>query len=492
MTSWNIPNSLEASLKYAGNTTDKLLVGENAMDKFSREMGRSSWFISALRFLRLIAKFPRFGPRTSTTPSATIVIPTYENFLLTVECLLSLSRHDSSETYEVLVVDDASPSRQDLLFKLVPGLRVTRTPENLGFIGASHWGVKHAQGHLVVLLNNDTRVLDGWLDALVKEFLYDTEEKIGLVGSLLINPQTNKVSDGGAVVFSNGLTTSYGDGFELDDPRVRYRRQVDYVAGASMCFRKQDFNELLDELPDELINGYYDDVDLAFRFRKKGKQVVFQPRSQAFHHRNATYFKIFDGSPIELIARNHSVFLAIWRRELNSDDFQDAPGNPALGARRLEGTRGTVVILDNSLGENAPLSGHSRNSLAHFLVRNGYSVVLVAGTSKISEASRQRLRDLGVCVFSREDDYAGFLAEISTSIAAVVTSGHPEKFDLSALAHLIPKACFIVNGILSFPEIRLKRLTVKSGRRLRDGGDLRISNKHILGLLLDHDERTST
>lgn len=98
----------------------------------------------------------------------TVIIPVYNAVEALRGCLASIDR--ASPGAEVLLVDDASTD------PAIPGLladwcsaqnsrRVLRNPENRGFVAAVNRGMQACAGD-VVLLNSDTLVTPGWLDAL--------------------------------------------------------------------------------------------------------------------------------------------------------------------------------------------------------------------------------------------------------------------------------------------------------------------------------------
>lgn len=103
-------------------------------------------------------------------PLPLVVIPVHNAFDCLVECLQSVER--CSPGARVLVVDDASSDARVL--PMVQGWcagharrHLLALPDNLGFVGAANRGALHAGGDFV-LLNSDTVVTPGWLQALAR------------------------------------------------------------------------------------------------------------------------------------------------------------------------------------------------------------------------------------------------------------------------------------------------------------------------------------
>ena len=93
---------------------------------------------------------------------------------------------------------DASADSTRTVLSRVHGIRTIHNPENLGFVGACNRGIEAAKGEYVVLLNNDTEVRHGWLDALVATA--DADVTVGVVGSKLVYPDGRLQEAGAATV----------------------------------------------------------------------------------------------------------------------------------------------------------------------------------------------------------------------------------------------------------------------------------------------------
>lgn len=101
--------------------------------------------------------------------ATTVIIPIYNAVNALRRCLQSIRRHDCAIAH-LLLINDASPDPQieSELADLKPfrcSHEVLRNTKNLGFVGSVNRGFAHTQGD-VLLLNSDTIVTEGWLQAL--------------------------------------------------------------------------------------------------------------------------------------------------------------------------------------------------------------------------------------------------------------------------------------------------------------------------------------
>ncbi|QNK71083.1 glycosyltransferase [Variovorax sp. PAMC26660] len=222
----------------------------------------------------------------ATSPKVSIIIPVYGQTHFVLNCLDSLARLRSRYSVEVMIADDASPAaaRTDVL-KAIPWIRYERRAENGGFLECCNSAVQMAKGEIVILLNSDTRVVDGWLDELVEAF--ELFPKAGMVGSKLFNAD-GTLQEAGGIFWRDGSAHNYGRNEDPNRPQYCFARQADFISGASIALRKTVWNELGGFDP-EYKPAYCEDADLAFRLRRAGYEVWFVPTSRAVHYEGITH-----------------------------------------------------------------------------------------------------------------------------------------------------------------------------------------------------------
>jgi GT2 family glycosyltransferase len=266
----------------------------------------------------------------SGRPWASVIIPVWNGRSYLPDCLDALLRQEPAG-FEVIAVDNASADGSgDLIAALCAGehyagVRLIRNRENRGFAGACNAGLRAATGEVLVLLNQDTRVYEGWLKALVEAC---RAPEIGVVGAKALYPDEKTVQHaGGSVEWPLGLAAHYGYG-QPDSPEWSLSRQVDFVTGAAMAVRRDVLDQvgLLDE---GFWPGYYEDVDFCFRVREAGYEVWYAPEARLIHAESTAL-----GGTRALYVASHRGRLRFVLKHLPPDRFL-AEFVPAEGQRFL-------------------------------------------------------------------------------------------------------------------------------------------------------------
>jgi GT2 family glycosyltransferase len=246
------------------------------------------------------------------SPLVSIVIPVYNQVDHTVRCLESIAKVGGEASFEVILVDDCSTDSTIQLCRGIRGLRLVRNNKNLGFIHSCNKGAAAARGRYLLFLNNDTTVTEGWLDRMVETF--ETFRDVGAVGAKLVYPD-GRIQEAGGIVWRDGSACNYGWGMDPDTPECNYAREVDYCSGACLMVPKELWCDV-GMFDTRYAPAYYEDTDLAFRLREKGKRVIYQSAAVVHHCEGATAGTSTNSGVKQHQVENQQRFYERWQQVL--------------------------------------------------------------------------------------------------------------------------------------------------------------------------------
>jgi GT2 family glycosyltransferase len=330
---------------------------------------------------------------SSYDPLVSIIIPVYNQFAYTFNCLESLSVNLSSDlAYEIIIVNDASSDETlEQLATLVKGIKVLTNAENSGFIRSCNYGASQAKGQYLYFLNNDTRILENCLESLVK--LIINNPQVGAVGSKLIYAN-GKQQEAGGIIWNSADGWNYGRLDSPEEPEYNYVRPVDYCSGASLLVPTDLFKQL-GGFSQDFIPAYYEDTDLCFAIRELGYQVLYQPQSNVIHYEGITSGTDLSSGIKQYQVINQTKFREKWSKVLTKHLDNDA-NNVPKAARRLQG-KPTILVIDSYVPLYDRESGCVRLlNILKLLLNLGYSVIFFPDNGYPEQPYTSVLQQMGI------------------------------------------------------------------------------------------------
>lgn len=209
-----------------------------------------------------------------------------------VNCLASIAASPPSTSHEIVVVDNASTDGSAASVQARwPGVTVHSQNENRGFAAANNVGIRATSSELVLLLNNDTIVPAGAVDALVATL--DANPAVAVAGPRLVDGAGRPELSFGPMISPLGelrqklvtalYTRNVAPAAAWVARATAREREVDWVSGACLLVRRTAAERA--GLLDERYFLYTEDVDFCAAVRACGGRVLFTPAAEVVHLR---------------------------------------------------------------------------------------------------------------------------------------------------------------------------------------------------------------
>jgi len=233
-----------------------------------------------------------------------IIIINYKTRELTLQTLESVFKATwpaaakAKAGAEVILVDNGSRDDTPAAVRTkFPQVKIIEAATNLGFAGGNNLGLRRAKGRFLLLLNSDTLINK---NTLVKMIEYmDDNPGVGLSTCRVelvtgaIDPASHRgfPTPWAALTYYSGLGklfpksrifAQYHQGWKS----LKSAHEIDTPVGAFFMIRREALRQV--GLLDEKFFMYGEDIDLAFRIKQAGWQIMYTPITKITHLKGAS------------------------------------------------------------------------------------------------------------------------------------------------------------------------------------------------------------
>ncbi|MFM8955842.1 MAG: glycosyltransferase family 2 protein [Actinomycetota bacterium] len=266
--------------------------------------------------------FQRVVRRLTTFPKISIIIPTCGTHkqvfgvdtCLVVNAIESILSKSTYPNFEVLVViDDHSPTEAWSSLRAIDDQRVRLVSYDkpFNFSAKCNLGVAMCDGEYVLLLNDDTEIIDdNWLEVLAS---YLVEPDVAMVGPMLLLEDGRIQSAGHSnTPIPHNFRTSQSANGPGEFGILAVARECSGVTGACALVRRSAYEEVGGM--SLIFPKAFNDVDFAFKLLDADYRIIWTPCTRLFHFETASRPKGVESSEVELLHDR-------WQRKFDRDEY---------------------------------------------------------------------------------------------------------------------------------------------------------------------------
>lgn len=211
-------------------------------------------------------------------PDLSIIIVNWNTVGILVDCLVSIEETTNNLELEIIVVDNASSDGSpDHVREYFPHVKLMANTDNVGFARANNQALRVMTGRLALLLNSDTIVKNGALEAMVK--FMDEWPQAGIIGNRLLNKDGSHQESWAA--FPSLSSELLGKNFRTKKKVAQDTYEVDWIGGASLLIRPEVCEQI--GLLDEDFFMYSEETDWCYRVKEVGWQIYYLDYAPIIH-----------------------------------------------------------------------------------------------------------------------------------------------------------------------------------------------------------------
>lgn len=406
------------------------------------------------------------------TGRVSVVVPTYDEFRLTIQAVSGTLRTTKAHDVEVVVVDNGSKpeigERLVAAFLTEPRVHYRRLGRNLSYATALNVGFAASTGELVVFLSNQTVPRGDWLSPLRAAL---DDPSVRGAQPLVLNSDDTIQSAGLFFPAKDTLPSPFLAGHPPEDARRAGDRRFSAISGAVMLVRAHEFEELGGF--DAAFLSSLQDLDLCLRASERfggGFKVVPTARATRFDGRGP-------GDADDVLG-DRGTFLRRWRSRLPAPDTERLT-DIGLRVAHIGADDLSVPLPRPVLTRDAgpsPLINRDR-------LRWGIKLPSIPGPSgdcwgdthlaaSLAEALRELDQDVVSYRRGTHQSHASYLDDVVLGIRGLERI-HPQAGKINVLWVISHPDDVSIDELQSFDlvfaasESWSRRMTVKSGRPVR-------------------------
>lgn len=265
-------------------------------------------------------------PLPKPAPLVTLLIPTRDRLDMLKPCISSIIEKTSYASYEIIILDNGSiePETHNYFSEIQAKhehIRVLRYDRPFNYSAINNYGVAHAKGTVIGLINNDVEAIhSGWLTEMVS---HAVRPEIGCVGAKLYYDD-GTIQHAGVILGIGGVAGHAHKYFAGEAhgyfSRLQLIQNLSAVTGACLLVRKAVY-EAVGGLEETHLSVAFNDIDFCLKVREAGYRNLWTPYAELYHHESKSRGP--DDAPDKQARFQREVawMKTRWGAQLNSDPY---------------------------------------------------------------------------------------------------------------------------------------------------------------------------
>lgn len=268
--------------------------------------------------------FYRSKYKLQSEPLVSIVIPNKDHVDDLRKCIKAIEEKASYKNIEYIIVENNSKQPQTFeyyneLEKSNSKVRVVYWEGEFNYSKINNFGVQYANGEYLLLLNNDTEIINP--DCIEELLAMCMRDDVGIVGARLFY-EDDTIQHAGVIVGIGGVAAHAFCGADKKDPgyfgRIICIQDLNAVTAACMMVKKSVFEEV-GGLDEELAVAF-NDVDFCLKVRQAGHLIVYNPYARLHHFESKSRGTEDTEEKIRRFQGEINRFILKWTKELEKGD----------------------------------------------------------------------------------------------------------------------------------------------------------------------------
>jgi GT2 family glycosyltransferase len=264
-------------------------------------------------------------PVPDPAPLVSLLIPTRDKKAITELAVNSILEKTTYPHYEILILDNGSVEPQTLNWfdsiQKDKRVRVLRWDHPFNYSAINNFGVEHANGTVIGLVNNDVEVISpNWLTEMVSHVC---REEIGCVGAKLYYGN-DTLQHGGVILGLGGVAGHSHKHFPREASGYFHRlmlvQNLSAVTAACLLVRKAVFEEV-GGLDEKNLTVAFNDVDFCIKVSVAGYRNLWTPYAELYHHESISRGKDDSPDKIKRFKQEVKYMRKRWSAILDADPF---------------------------------------------------------------------------------------------------------------------------------------------------------------------------